>query len=103
MAQALGRGARVASSWRVRARDAQGHLREGPGFDRGTQPPHQVEIKVQIVMRREPRAEDLVALLEMAQVRTRVVAARVAWAAGIDRACVVLEARVADVDRALAR
>src|SRR5690606_4153548 len=52
---------------------------------------------------REPRAEDLVALLQMAQIGARVVAARVAVAARIDRTRIRTEAAVADIDHAFAR
>src|SRR3954452_24652538 len=86
----------VASNRRLRVGDAPSELHERAGLDRRAQPPHQIEIKMQVVLSRQPGAEDLVALLQMAQVRARIVPARVARTGGIDRPGVALEARVAD-------
>ena len=85
----------MASNRRVAVADARRERRELPGLDRGTRPRHELEIEMQVVVRREPGAEYLVALLEVAQVRARVVTARVARARGVERTQVRLEAAVA--------
>src|ERR1700694_886562 len=76
---------------------------ESPGPDRqiargdgGAQRAHEPNVEVQVVDGVEPRAQDLVAAVEMAQVGTTVVAAGVTVAGGVDRRENVLGVAVAD-------
>src|SRR5581483_3634578 len=64
--------------------------------------PHERLVVVKIVQRGEARAQYLVRLLQMAQVRARVIAAGVTIAGRIDRAGVCRIAAVADLDVARA-
>src|SRR5438093_764094 len=73
------------------------------GVDRGAQAGHQRKVIVQIVDRREPRAEDLVRALQMMQIAARELAACVARAGLIDRRGIAPVARVADLEIAIAR
>src|SRR6185312_1014586 len=54
-------------------------------LDGGPDPAHEVEVVMQVVDGIEPRTEDLVAAIEMAQVSPRVIAARVATALRVER------------------
>src|SRR5688572_9354109 len=65
--------------------------RKPPRLDGGPDAGHQREVVIKVVNRREARPQDLVALLQMAEVGARVVAARVAPALGIDRPRIGLE------------
>src|SRR6185437_13221142 len=60
--------------------------------------PHEVQIKVEVVDGVQPRAKNLVATVEVAEIRPCVVPAGVARAAGIDGRQVGLVSAVADVD-----
>src|SRR6266704_1156654 len=64
--------------------------------------PHQRLVVVQVVQGVEPRAENLVDLLQVMQVAAREMRARVASAALIERARIVAIAGVADLDVAAA-
>src|SRR5690242_2958695 len=71
--------------------------------DRAAQLAHQSLVVVQVVQRVEPRAEDLVHLLQVVQVAPRKMGAGVAGAGFVERSRVVAVAGVADLDVAEAR
>src|SRR5262249_34727154 len=71
---------------------------EGTRGDCAAQGAHQPDVVVQVVDGVEPRAQDLVTTVEMAQVGAAEVAAGIAVAVGVDRREVGGEATVADVE-----
>src|SRR5690606_3266956 len=77
--------------------------REAARRDRRARALEQPEVEAEAVERGEPRAQDLVLLEQVTQVRARVVAAGGAVARGVDRARVARVARVADAQHARAR
>ena len=89
-------GAGRLSSWDGRNPCRQ--LREATGGNGTPDVLHEGQVEVQVVQRRQPDAEDLVALIEVPQVGTRVAPAGRAAAVRIDRAGVALMHGVADVD-----
>src|SRR5688572_22448380 len=76
------------------------HIRQRPRLDSGADAPHELQVVVQVVDGVEPRAEDFVASVEVAQVGAGEIAAGVAGAGGIERAGIRLVSGVADVHHA---
>jgi hypothetical protein len=68
------------------------------GLDRGAHPGHQAVVVVQVVDRRQPRAQDLVGTDQMVHVGAGKMHAGVAVAFVVDRRGVGFPARVADAD-----
>src|SRR6202011_3610052 len=66
------------------AEESPGPLLEASGRDGGAQRVQQVDVEMQVVEGVEPRAEDLVAALEVAQVSAAEVAAGVTVPGGVD-------------------
>src|SRR5690348_8153181 len=64
---------------------APGESRKTALPDGGTDGPHQVQIEVQVVDGVQPRAQNLIATVEVAKIRARVVAAGVAAARRVQR------------------
>src|SRR5215218_9172864 len=58
---------------------------------------------MEVMDRSEPRAEDLVALLEVPQIRARIVSTRITRAGSVDGPRIGTEAAVADIERPFAR
>src|SRR5262245_18467033 len=79
---------------------AGGEACERSGCDGGAQRTHQLQVKMQVVKRVQARAQYFVAAIEVPQVRTRVVAAGVAGALGIEWTEIRGVRAVANVDDA---